>query len=53
MRNSRGSRPIFRALSTSLPLMARLALEISVSPVTQKRSKPAPEPMESTVMLPL
>ncbi len=53
MRNSMGSRPIFRAASTSLDLMARLALAMSVSPATQKRSKPAPLPMESTVMLPL
>ncbi len=32
--------------------MAREALERSVSPATQKRSKPAPVPMESIVMLP-
>src|SRR5215207_3441888 len=39
-------------LSTSLSLMAREALEISVSPVLQKRSKPAPVPTESIVILP-
>ena len=37
--------------STSVSLMARMALEISVSPVLQKRSKPPPEPIESMVML--
>src|ERR1700752_2482776 len=40
-------------LSTSLSLMAREALEMSVSPALQKRSKPAPVPTESIVRLPL
>jgi len=52
-RNSTGSRPMARQDSSSESLMARLALAMSVSPATQKRSKPAPEPMLSMVMLPL
>ena len=38
--------------STSFDLIGRLALEMSVSPAVQKRSKPAPLPMLSTVRLP-
>src|SRR5215216_7976835 len=38
--------------STSLSLIGREALEISVSPFLQKRSKPAPVPTESIVILP-
>ena len=52
-RNSTGVRPMAWQLSTSLDLMARLALAMSVSPVLQKRSRPAPDPIESMVMLPL
>ena len=51
-RNSIGVRPIAAQFSTSESLIARLALAMSVSPVLQKRSKPAPEPIESMVMLP-
>ena len=51
-RNSIGSRPIAWQLSTSLSLIARLALETSVSPASQKREKPAPLPMLSMVTLP-
>ena len=47
-----GVRPMAAQDSISLSLMGRLALETSVSPATQKRSKPAPEPMESMVTLP-
>ena len=52
-RNSIGSRPMARQDSVSLSLMGRLALAMSDSPATQNRSRPAPEPMESMVMLPL
>jgi hypothetical protein len=52
-RNSIGVRPMAWQLSTSESLMPRLALAISVSPFTQKRSKPAPEPMLSMVISPL
>ena len=38
--------------SISELLIAREALAISVSPVLQKRSKPAPEPIESMVICP-
>src|SRR6266508_5966148 len=38
--------------STSVSLILREAVEISVSPFLQKRSKPAPEPIESMVRLP-
>jgi len=51
MRNSIGSRPMAWQDATSLSLMARLALAMSVSPCWQKRSKPAPEPMLSMVRL--
>jgi hypothetical protein len=37
-RNSIGSRPMARQDSTSESLMGRLALAMSVSPATQKRS---------------
>src|SRR3972149_7170590 len=49
-----GSRGVARAaqFSTSLSLIGREALEISVSPALQKRSKPAPVPTESIVRLP-
>jgi hypothetical protein len=43
----------FAAASTSLDLMGREALEMSVSPATQKRSKPSAGADESTVMLPV
>src|SRR6266540_4376200 len=39
--------------STSVSLILREAVEISVSPFLQKRSKPAPEPIESMVKLPV
>ena len=52
-RNSIGVRPIFLAFSISFALMPRLALAISVSPATVKRSNPAPLPILSIVMLPL
>ncbi len=51
-RISIGSRPIARQDSTSPSLMGRDALEMSDSPSTQKRSKPAPEPMLSMVIWP-
>ena len=51
-RNSMGSRSMAAQDSRSLSLMAREALETSLSPASQKRSKPAPEPMESMVILP-
>src|SRR5215213_11662275 len=41
------------ANSASVSLIGREAFEISVSPVVQKRSKPAPVPTESIVILPL
>jgi hypothetical protein len=50
-RNSMGSRLMARQDSTSESLMGRLALEMSVSPAWQKRSKPAPLPMLSMVIL--
>ena len=50
-RNSMGSRPMAWQDSTSLSLIGRLALEMSVSPATQKRSKPAPLPMLSIVIV--
>ena len=52
-RNSIGVRPMDSHEEISSSWMARLALAMSVSPATQKRSRPAPEPMLSTVMLPL
>jgi len=51
-RNSTGSRPMARQFSRSESLIGRLAFEMSVSPDLQKRSKPAPVPMLSIVMLP-
>ena len=45
-------RPMAWQFSTSASLIGRLALATSVTPSAQKRSKPAPEPMLSTVMLP-
>jgi hypothetical protein len=53
MRNSSGVRLMALQDSISLSLIAREALEISVSPLTQKRSNPAPEPMLSMVISPL
>ena len=51
-RNSIGSRPIAWQLSISVSLIARDAFDMSVSPATQNRSKPAPLPMLSMVMFP-
>src|SRR6266540_5519040 len=52
--NGIGSRGVASAaqLSISVSLILREAVEISVSPFLQKRSKPAPEPIESMVRLP-
>jgi hypothetical protein len=45
-------RPIAWQAAVSSALIARLALAMSVSPAVQKRSKPAPVPMLSIVILP-
>src|SRR5215211_1796171 len=50
--NSATVRPMPAQDSASLSLILREELAMSVSPATQKRSRPAPEPIESMVSLP-